>query len=123
MQYIITQIACLLLTEIIFLTRDAASSKNTWEPVVIGRATSAPLVQIGLTDLQKTAGAIAPPTPPTPASLLTSAQCRKCDQTITGRNFLYKRALEIVQNEEYLDESDFDEIRYKQKKRLYYTIT
>ena len=46
---------------------------------------------------------------------LTSAQCRKCDQTITGRNFMYSRALDIIQNEEYLDLSDFDEIRYKQK--------
>ena len=46
---------------------------------------------------------------------LISAQCRKCDQTITGRNFMYSRALEIIQNEEYLDLSDFDEIRYKRK--------
>ena len=46
---------------------------------------------------------------------LTSAQCRKCDQTITGRNFKYSRALDIIQNEEYLDLSDFNEIRYKQK--------
>ena len=46
---------------------------------------------------------------------LISAQCRKCDQTITGRNFMYSRALDIIQNEEYLDLSDFDEIRYKQK--------
>ena len=46
---------------------------------------------------------------------LTSAQCRKCDQTITGRNFMYSRALDIIQNEEYLDLSDFDEIRYKRK--------
>ena len=44
-----------------------------------------------------------------------SAQCRKCDQTITGRNFMYSRALDIIQNEEYLDLSDFDEIRYKRK--------
>ena len=64
MKYIITQIACLFLAEIIYLT---------------------------------------------------SAQCRKCDQTITGRNFMYSRALDIIQNEEYLDLSDFDEIRYKQK--------
>ena len=48
---------------------------------------------------------------------LASAQCRKCDQTITGRNFMYSRALDIIQNEEYLDQSDFDEIRYKQKLR------
>ena len=66
MKYIITQIACLFLTELFYLT---------------------------------------------------SAQCRKCDQTITGRNFMYSRALDIIQNEEYLDQSDFDEIRYKRKLR------
>jgi hypothetical protein len=49
--------------------------------------------------------------------LLTSAQCRKCDQTITGRNFMYSRALDIIQNEEYLDQSDFDEIRLKRIRR------
>ena len=64
MKYIITQIACLYLVEIIYLI---------------------------------------------------SAQCRKCDQTITGRNFMYSRALDIIQNEEYLDLSDFDDIRYKRK--------
>ena len=54
---------------------------------------------------------------------LISAQCRKCDQTITGRNFMYSRALEIIQNEEYLDLSDFDEIRYKRKlKSVLYVI-
>ena len=56
---------------------------------------------------------------------LTSAQCRKCDQTITGRNFMYSRALDIIQNEEYLDISDFDEIRYKRKLKsvLYVSLT
>ena len=49
--------------------------------------------------------------------LLTSAQCRKCDQTITGRNFMYSRALDIIQDEEYLDQSDFDEIRLKRIRR------
>ena len=49
--------------------------------------------------------------------LLTSAQCRKCDQTITGRNFMYSRALDIIQDEEYLDQSDFDEIRLKRRLR------
>ena len=56
---------------------------------------------------------------------LMSAQCRKCDQTITGRNFMYSRALDIIQNEEYLDLSDFDEIRYKRKLKsvLYVSLT
>ena len=38
-----------------------------------------------------------------------------CDQAITYRNFDYVRALEIVQDEEYLDDSDFDEIRFSRK--------
>ena len=54
---------------------------------------------------------------------LTSAQCQKCDQTITGRNFMYSRALDIIQNEEYLDQSDFDEIRLKRIRRQTDTVT
>ena len=38
-----------------------------------------------------------------------------CDQAITFRNFDYARALEVVQDEEYLDDSDFDEIRLSRK--------
>ena len=40
-------------------------------------------------------------------------QCylRKCDQIISGRNLLYARALEIVQNEDYLSEAELDLIR------------
>ena len=30
---------------------------------------------------------------------------------ISGRQFGYDRALEIIQDEEYLDDADFDEIR------------
>ena len=37
---------------------------------------------------------------------------------ITGRDMLYSRALEIVQDEEYLDESDFDEIRLRYKRNI-----
>ena len=37
--------------------------------------------------------------------------CQRCDQTITGRNFNYAAALEIIQDEEYLEEADFDDIR------------
>ena len=45
-------------------------------------------------------------------------QChvRTCDQTITGRNLPYRRALEIVQNEEYLDEADLDLIRRRRRR-------
>ena len=46
-----------------------------------------------------------------------ASQCRQCDQQISGRNLEYDRALEIIQNEEYLDASDFDEIRIKRKYR------
>ncbi len=45
--------------------------------------------------------------------LVESQQCRRCDQLISGRNLAYSRALEIIQEEEYLDEDEFDEIRYK----------
>ena len=38
-----------------------------------------------------------------------------CDQAITFRNFNYARALEVVQDEEYLDDVDFDEIRLRRK--------
>ncbi len=34
-----------------------------------------------------------------------------CDQSITGRNFQYSRALQVIQSEEYLDDVDFDIIR------------
>jgi hypothetical protein len=38
-----------------------------------------------------------------------------CDQAITFRNFNYARALEVVQDEQYLDDIDFDEIRLRHK--------
>merc|ERR1711971_1193453 len=44
-----------------------------------------------------------------------SCYVQTCDQTITGRNLKYKQALEIVQSEEYLTATDFDEI-YKIKR-------
>ena len=50
--------------------------------------------------------------------LAESQQCRRCDQIISGRNLAYSRALEIIQEEEYLDEEDFDEIRYKRNLRV-----
>ena len=45
--------------------------------------------------------------------LAESQLCRRCDQIISGRNLAYSRALEIIQEEDYLDEEDFNEIRYK----------
>ena len=47
--------------------------------------------------------------------LVNSQNCRVCDQFISGRNLPYERALSIIQDEEYLDDSDFDEIRYKRR--------
>ena len=47
--------------------------------------------------------------------LVNSQTCRICDQIISGRNLGYARALDIIQDEEYLDDSDFDEIRYKRR--------
>jgi len=47
--------------------------------------------------------------------LVNSQTCRVCDQFISGRNLPYERALAIIQDEEYLDDSDFDEIRYKRR--------
>ena len=38
-----------------------------------------------------------------------------CDQAITFRNFDYARVLEVVQDQEYLDDVDFDEIRLSRK--------
>ena len=34
-----------------------------------------------------------------------------CDRVITGRNFDYASALTIIQDEEYLEDEDFDDIR------------
>ena len=45
--------------------------------------------------------------------LAESQLCRRCDQIISGRNLAYSRALEIIQDEDYLDEEEFDDIRYK----------
>ena len=44
-----------------------------------------------------------------------SCYVQTCDQTITGRNLKYKQALDIVQSEQYLTATDFDEI-YKIKR-------
>ena len=51
----------------------------------------------------------AQPQQPLPTCLL-----RTCDQYITGRDLTYERALEIVQNEEYLVAVDADLIRRRQ---------
>jgi hypothetical protein len=46
---------------------------------------------------------------------LNNMAVQTCDQAITFRNFDYSRALEIVQDEEYLDDVEFDEIRVSRK--------
>ena len=42
-----------------------------------------------------------------------NGQCRRCDQIITGRNFEYSTALEIIEDEFYLDFDDHYDIRKK----------
>ena len=37
---------------------------------------------------------------------------KKIKFQISGRQFGYDRALEIIQDEEYLEDADFDEIRH-----------
>merc|ERR1712083_609447 len=42
-----------------------------------------------------------------------------CDQVITGRQFQYDRSIEIIQEEEYLEDVDFDDIkRYDLLKKI-----
>ena len=74
----------------------------------------------------------APVTPPAPAPVQNqplddflqqpqnqNQECyvRQCDQLISGRNLLYSRALEIVQNEEYLTEADLNLIRRRYRRQ------
>lgn len=47
---------------------------------------------------------------------------RSCEQTITGRRLNYRRALEIVQNEEYLSAADRSVIRWKSFFKLPYLL-
>ena len=60
----------------------------------------------------------APTTSAAPAIALRQ-ECftRICDQTISGRQLVYDRALEIIQDEEYLNDVDFDEIKRQRLKR------
>ena len=69
---------------------------------------------------------LAPTPAPTPAPTTSAApaialrqECftRICDQTISGRQLVYDRALEIIQDEEYLNDVDFDEIKRQRLKR------
>jgi len=48
---------------------------------------------------------------PQPAENLPTCLLRTCDQYVTGRDLTYERALQIVQNEEYLVAVDADLIR------------
>lgn len=48
---------------------------------------------------------------------VTQCNQRNCDQVITGRDLSYQRALQIVQDEEYLTEADLDIIRRRRKRR------
>ena len=59
-----------------------------------------------------------PPDPPQPVGPDGECFARTCDQAVTGRQLTYSRALEIVQNEEYLDDADLGIIRKRRLKRL-----
>ena len=50
--------------------------------------------------------------------MVKSQACQTCDQIVTGRNFNYRAALNIIQNEDYLDEVDFNDIRTKRYYRV-----
>ena len=52
------------------LIRAVGRSENPGVPVVFGGHNLPPLVEIGLTDLPKTGGAMAPPAPPGTTGLL-----------------------------------------------------
>ncbi len=51
---------------------------------------------------------------------LLSCHERVCDQTITGRNLTYARALEIVQQEIYLTAADLSILKRKKRSPIYY---
>ena len=42
-------------------------------------------------------------------------EIQNCDQAVTFRNFDYSRELEIVQDEKYLEDVDYDEMRLSRK--------
>ena len=48
---------------------------------------------------------------------IASCYVRSCDQLISGRFLTYERALEIIQNEEYLTEADLSVIRRLKKRK------
>ncbi len=88
-------------------TTTVVSNNNNPPPVVI---TNPPAnVQPVVIQTQAPPTAPAPALTPAPAQAPAPAQSRQqqcyvrsCDQSITGRNLEYDRALQIVQNEEYL---------------------
>ena len=43
---------------------------------------------------------------------LSDMATQTCDRTVTGRNFDYNSALRIIQQEDYLEDEDFDDIRF-----------
>ena len=49
--------------------------------------------------------------------------CRRCDQSISGRNMRYSSALRIVQNEEYLSQADLSVLRLKKRSPQYTPYT
>ena len=53
------------------VSRAVGRSENPWGPVLFGGHNLSPLVEIGLTDLPKSGGAMVPPTPPGTTGLVS----------------------------------------------------
>ena len=64
------------------LSRAVGRSENPWVPVVIRWALSVSPVEIGLTDLPKSGGAMAPLAPPGTTGLLSIAHLQKPGTTL-----------------------------------------
>merc|ERR1711935_879823 len=43
-----------------------------------------------------------------------------CGRTVTGRNFAYDQAITIIEDEEYLEDFDFDDIRKLRRSDINY---
>merc|ERR1712223_1351233 len=60
---------------------------------------------------------------PVSKKAIMSCFVQSCDQTVTGRNFNYDNALTIIQDEQYLEDVDFDDIRRLRRSDVdYYEI-
>ena len=94
---------------------------NIVPPVIVPDNNALDVPQVVPPDIPIVTVAPAPvPTPaPTVAPVPDQSNCnvQTCDQTVTGRQLPYGRALQIVQEEQYLEEVDLDIIRRRRVKR------